>query len=52
MFGVSMFIPDLVHGLIVGIILAANGGAILYLLRIIVLLGKMQTDSKGPLTAF
>jgi hypothetical protein len=43
MFGVSMFIPGLVHGSIVGMILAANGVAILYLLRILVLLGRMQT---------
>jgi len=43
MFGVSMFIPGLVHGSIVGMILAANGGAILYLLRTLVLLGRMQT---------
>ena len=52
MFGTSMLIPNLVHGLVVGIILAANGGVILYLLHILVLLDKMQTDSKGPVTAF
>lgn len=35
MFGVSMFVPGLLPGLAVGLILAANGGVLLYLLRIL-----------------
>ncbi len=41
-FGTSMLIPNLVPGLIIGLILAANGGMLLYLLRILVLLDRMQ----------
>lgn len=42
MFGTSMLIPGLVHGLVIGVILAANGCVLLYLLRILVGLDKMQ----------
>ena len=41
-FGTSMLIPNLVPGLIIGLILAATGGMLLYLLRILVLLDRMQ----------
>lgn len=43
-FGTSMLIPNLVPGLIVGLILAANGCVLLYLLHILVVLDKMQRD--------
>ena len=36
MFGTSMFVPGIVPGLVIGAILAANGGVLLYLLRILV----------------
>lgn len=41
-FGVSMLIANLVPGWIIGLILAANGGMLLYLLRILVLLDEMR----------
>lgn len=42
MFGTSMLIPGLVHGLVIGVILAANGCVLLYLLRILVALDKLR----------
>jgi len=48
MFGTSMLVPHLVCGLVIGVILAANGCVLLYLLHLLVLLDKMQGDaSKG-----
>jgi hypothetical protein len=44
MFGTSMLIPGLVHGLVIGVILATNGCVLLYLLRILVVLDKMRGD--------
>jgi len=44
MFGTSMLLPGLVHGGIIGVILAANGCVLLYLLRILVVLDKMRHD--------
>ncbi len=44
MFGTSMLIPGLLDGLVIGVILAANGCAVLYLLRILVGLDKMRSD--------
>lgn len=43
MFGTSMLIPNLVPGLIIGVILAANGCVLLYLLYILIVIDKMQT---------
>ncbi len=40
MFGISMLVPGLVHGLLIGMILAANGCVLLYLLRILTLLER------------
>jgi hypothetical protein len=48
MFGTSMLIPGLVHGLVIGVILAANGCVLLYLLRILVVLDKMRGDTGVP----
>lgn len=45
MFGTSMLVPGVVPGMVIGVILAANGGAVLYLLRILLLLDKMQADA-------
>ena len=47
MFGTSMLIPGLVHGLVIGVILAANGCVLLYLLSILVVLDKMRGDMEG-----
>lgn len=45
MFGTSMLIPELVKGMTIGVILAANGGVLLYLLRIMALMDKMQVNA-------
>ena len=42
MFGTSMIVSDLIPGPVLGVILAANGGVLLYLLHILTLLDKMQ----------
>lgn len=47
MFGTSMLIPGLVHGLVIGVVLAANGCVLLYLLGILVALDKMRGDVKN-----
>ncbi len=47
MFGTSMLIPGIVHGLVIGVILAANGCVLLYLLSILVELDKMRGDMEG-----
>jgi hypothetical protein len=41
-FGTSMLVPGLVHGLVIGVILAANGCVLLYLLRILAVLDQMR----------
>ncbi|MDD4241582.1 MAG: hypothetical protein PHG54_09140 [Smithellaceae bacterium] len=46
-FGTSMLIPNLVPGMLIGLILAANGGVLLYLLRILVVLDKMRRAAAG-----
>jgi hypothetical protein len=45
MFGTSMLIPHIIPGLVIGIILAANGGLLLYLLHILVAMDKMQKEN-------
>lgn len=45
MFGTSMLIPHLVPGLIIGVILAANGCVLLYLLHLLVLLDKLKREA-------
>jgi len=47
MFGVSMLIPGLVPTPAIGVILAANGCVLLYLLRILVALDRMRGDVAG-----
>ncbi|MBP1748535.1 MAG: hypothetical protein H6Q52_1074 [Deltaproteobacteria bacterium] len=44
MFGTSMLIPNLIHGLVIGVILAANGCVLLYLLHILIALNRMQGE--------
>lgn len=41
-FGASMLLPGLVPGGVIGVILAANGSALLYLLNILVVLDRMR----------
>lgn len=49
MFGTSMLFPGLLPSLVTGLILAANGGVLLYLLRILTLLEKMAgTAAESP----
>jgi hypothetical protein len=47
MFGTSMLFPGLVHGLLIGVILAANGCVLLYLLHILIMLDKMRGHMEG-----
>lgn len=46
LFGTSMLISNLIPGLVIGVILAANGCVLLYLLHIIIVLEKMQRGTK------
>ena len=49
MFGTSMFVPGIVPGLVIGAILAANGGVLLYLLRLLVAITALGKEvSKAP----
>jgi hypothetical protein len=48
MFGGSMFIPGLLPGLAVGLILAANGGVLLYLLRILAVIAVLTNRAEEP----
>jgi len=41
MFGTSMFVPDIIPGIVIGAILAANGGVLLYLLRLLVVIAAL-----------
>jgi len=43
--GASMLIPHLIPGLVKGVILAANGGILLYLMHILTVLNAMQKNS-------
>jgi len=45
LFGTSMLVSHLIPGLVIGVILAANGYVLLYLLHIITILDKMQSDT-------
>jgi hypothetical protein len=42
MFGLSMLMPGLVHAMFIGMILTANGGVLIYLLRILIIIDKIQ----------
>ena len=46
LFGAAMLIPHLISGLVVGVILAANGCVLLYLLHILIFLNAMQRNTK------
>jgi len=45
LFGTSMLVARLIPGLVIGVILAANGCVLLYLLHILTVLEKMQCDT-------
>ncbi len=47
-FGAAMLMANLIPGLLVGLILAANGGVLLYLLRLLVLLDGMAPPAACP----
>ncbi|OPY65454.1 MAG: hypothetical protein A4E57_03184 [Syntrophorhabdaceae bacterium PtaU1.Bin034] len=44
LFGASMLVSNLIPGLVIGVVLAANGCVLLYLLSILIALGKMEGD--------
>lgn len=48
LFGISMLIPGLFHGILIGVILAVNGSVLLYLLHILVVLDMMQRGAAAP----
>ncbi len=45
MFGSSMLAPGIIPGLLIGIILAANGGVLLYLMRVLFLLDALAESA-------
>jgi hypothetical protein len=47
LFGTSMLVSQLIPGLVLGVILAANGCVLLYLLHILTVLEKMQSSTDG-----
>ncbi len=50
MFGSSMLAPGIIPGLFIGVILAANGGVLLYLMRLLLLLDTLRESSVEPRT--
>ena len=42
LFGISMLVSNFIPGLIIGVILAANGGVLLYLLKILITLEEIR----------
>lgn len=44
LFGISMLVSNLIPGLVIGVILAANGAVLLYLLRILTLVDKIKGE--------
>lgn len=49
MFGASMLIPGIIPGLVIGVILAANGGALLYLLHLLLAIAALANETpKAP----
>jgi hypothetical protein len=49
LFGTSMLISHLIPGLILGVVLAANGGVLLYLLYLLVFIDKMKYNIKNSM---
>ncbi|MDR7868827.1 MAG: hypothetical protein RIN56_18695 [Sporomusaceae bacterium] len=49
MFGASMLVPGIIPGLVVGVVLAANGGVLLYLLHLLVAIMALAAEMlKAP----
>ena len=48
LFGASMLIANLIPGRIIGVILAANGGLLLYLLHLLGLIERMASGAEAP----
>jgi hypothetical protein len=46
LFGTSMFFSGLLPGYVIGVVLAGNGGALLYLLRLILLIEEMKRSEE------
>jgi hypothetical protein len=44
-FGASMFVPGVIPGLAIGVILAANGGVLLYLLHLLVAIAALASQA-------
>lgn len=47
LFGTSMLVSHLIPGLVIGVILAANGCVLLYMLHLLIVLDKMQSEVVG-----
>ncbi len=47
LFGTSMLVPGVVSGLVIGVILAANGCVLLYLLHVLRLLDTLRSGTEG-----
>ena len=47
LFGTSMLVPGLLPGLVIGVVLAANGCVLMYLLRILISLDRMRAGHGG-----
>ena len=47
MFGLSAFVATLIPGLVLGVILSVNGGILLYMLYILVILDRMQSETRS-----
>ncbi|MFZ2812550.1 MAG: hypothetical protein WAZ17_05615, partial [Thermovirgaceae bacterium] len=47
-FGASMLIHDLLPGMVIGVVLAANGGLLLYLMHILYELDRLQKTMSQP----
>ena len=47
LFGTSMLVSNLIPGLVIGVILVLNGSVLVYLLTLLVALGKMERDVAG-----
>jgi hypothetical protein len=47
MFGISMLVAHLIPGLVIGVILAANGCVLLYLLHLLTLLESLRASDKN-----
>jgi uncharacterized integral membrane protein len=47
-FGVSMLVHNLIPPLIIGVVLASNGGLLLYLMRLVYVIDGMRKEMGQP----